>query len=66
VAAQDDVLLGVGELEARGGADALLDDVDPVTSSVTGCSTCTRVFISRKKYSPVSALSRPSIVPAPT
>ncbi len=33
----------------------------PVTSSVTGCSTCTRVFISRKKYSP--SWSRPSIVP---
>ena len=24
----------------------------PVTISVTQCSTCTRVFISRKKYSP--------------
>ena len=34
----------------------------PVTSSVTQCSTCTRVFISRKKYSP--PWSRPSIVPA--
>ena len=36
----------------------------PVTISVTQCSTCTRVFISRKKYSP--SCSRPSIVPAPT
>ncbi len=35
----------------------------PVTISVTGCSTWTRVFISRKKYSP--SWSRPSIVPAP-
>jgi hypothetical protein len=34
----------------------------PVTISVTQCSTCTRVFISRKKYSP--SWSRPSIVPA--
>ena len=34
----------------------------PVVSSVTQCSTCTRVFISRKKYSP--SWSRPSIVPA--
>ena len=33
----------------------------PVTISVTQCSTCTRVFISRKKYSP--SWSRPSIVP---
>jgi hypothetical protein len=35
----------------------------PVTISVTQCSTWTRVFISRKKYSP--SWSRPSIVPAP-
>jgi hypothetical protein len=34
----------------------------PVTISVTQCSTCTRVFISRKKYSP--SWSSPSIVPA--
>ena len=37
----------------------------PVTISVTGCSTCRRVFISRKKNSP-SAPSRNSTVPAPT
>ena len=36
----------------------------PVTISVTQCSTCTRVFISRKKYSP--SWNSPSIVPAPT
>ena len=36
----------------------------PVVISVTQCSTCTRVFISRKKYSP--SWSRPSTVPAPT
>ena len=35
----------------------------PVTSSVTGCSTCTRVFISMKKNSPFSY--RNSKVPAP-
>ena len=35
----------------------------PVTISVTQCSTWTRVFISKKKYSP--SWSRPSIVPAP-
>ena len=34
----------------------------PVTISVTQCSTCTRVFISRKKYSP--SARRPSTVPA--
>src|ERR1700685_2257013 len=41
----------------------------PVVSSVTQCSTCTRVFISRKKYSGSAsslAENRPSIVPAPT
>ena len=37
----------------------------PRTISVTGCSTCSRVFISRKKNSPVSS-SRNSTVPAPT
>src|SRR3954471_14219711 len=36
----------------------------PVVISVTQCSTWTRVFISRKKYSP--SCSMPSIVPAPT
>ena len=35
----------------------------PVTISVTQCSTCTLVFISRKKYSP--SWNSPSIVPAP-
>ena len=34
----------------------------PVAISVTQCSTCTRVFISRKKYS--SSASSPSTVPA--
>ena len=40
----------------------------PVVISVTQCSTWTRVFISRKKYSglPSRSESRPSIVPAPT
>ena len=33
-------------------------------SSVTGCSTWIRAFISRKKYSPVSASTRNSTVPA--
>jgi len=37
----------------------------PVVISVTQCSTCTRVFISRKKYSLVSLASSPSTVPAP-
>ena len=39
----------------------------PVAISVTVCSTWTRVFISRKKYSSLpsaSRASRPSIVPA--
>ena len=35
----------------------------PVTISVTQCSTWTRVFISRKKYSSPTCI--PSIVPAP-
>ncbi len=39
----------------------------PVTSSVTGCSTCRRVFISMKKNSSgASALTMNSTVPAPT
>ena len=46
----------------------------PVVISVTQCSTWTRVFISRKKYSASPALlpseepdtNSPSIVPAPT
>ena len=40
----------------------------PVVISVTQCSTCTRVFISRKKYSAVPCSvndSSPSTVPAP-
>ena len=37
----------------------------PATSSVTGCSTCSRVFTSRKLISP-SAPTRNSQVPAPT
>mmetsp|Transcript_19647 Transcript_19647/g.57321 ORF Transcript_19647/g.57321 Transcript_19647/m.57321 type:complete len:209 (+) Transcript_19647:1629-2255(+) len=37
----------------------------PVTSSVTGCSTWSRVFISQKKYSFVFESSRNSTVPAP-
>ena len=37
----------------------------PVMASVTGCSTCRRVFISMKKNSP-RASSRNSTVPAPT
>ena len=37
----------------------------PITASVTGCSTCRRVFISRK-YGLPSASSRNSTVPAPT
>ena len=36
----------------------------PVVSSVTGCSTCSRVFISRKKKSPASSAMN-STVPAP-
>jgi hypothetical protein len=36
----------------------------PVTSSVTGCSTWMRVFISMKKNSPLSASTRNSTVPA--
>ena len=36
----------------------------PVTSSVIGCSTCRRVFISRKKNSRVSGSTMNSIVPA--
>ena len=36
---------------ARGDAQLLLDQVEPVTTSVTGCSTCSRVFISMKKNS---------------
>ena len=36
----------------------------PVTASVTGCSTCSRVFISRNHHDPSSS-SRNSAVPAP-
>lgn len=38
----------------------------PVTASVTGCSTCSRGFTSRKLYSPLFMLYRYSTVPAPT
>ena len=37
----------------------------PVTSSVMGCSTCSRVFISRKTNESASASTRHSTVPAP-
>ncbi len=37
----------------------------PVTSSVTGCSTCSRVFISRKKKVSPSAGTISSMVPTP-
>jgi hypothetical protein len=62
VAAQHDVLLGDRERLARAIRICSRTMSMPETSSVTQCSTCTRVFISRKKYSP--SCSRPSIVPA--
>ena len=34
--------------------ELVVDEVTPVTASVTGCSTWRRVFISRKKKSPAS------------
>jgi len=48
VAADLDVALAVGQRFARGDEQLRFDDIDAVTSSVTGCSTCTRVFISMK------------------
>jgi hypothetical protein len=36
------------QLLAGGDADLLAHDVDAGDRSVTGCSTCTRVFISMK------------------
>src|SRR6266542_6296775 len=48
VAVEDDVVLRVAELLARGDPDLLADEVAPGHSSVTGCSTWSRVFISRK------------------
>ena len=51
--------------QAGGDPQLLLDQVDAVdTASVTGCSTCSRVFISRKKNSRVAGSSRHSTVPA--
>ncbi len=44
----------------------LLDEIEPVTISVTGCSTCSRVFISMKKYSSGRAeATMNSTVPTP-
>jgi hypothetical protein len=37
-----------GQRLARGDAQLPLDQVQPVIISVTGCSTCRRVFISMK------------------
>ena len=74
MALEGDVVLGDAERLAGGDAELELDEVDALaalvgptrtTSSVTGCSTWRRVFISRKKNSPVALSSRNSTVPAP-
>jgi len=65
VAAQRDVGLGDRQRRAAGDLDLPRTRSKPVTSSVTGCSTWMRVFISRKKNSPWRS-SRHSTVPAPT
>ena len=46
--AQLDVALLDGERLAGGDADYLLDEIDAGDEAVTGFSTCSRVFISRK------------------
>ena len=62
-----DVVLAERQRLARGDAELeLAPGRVPVTSSVTGCSTWSRVFISRKYASSVSASSRNSTVPALT
>ena len=43
-----DVGLAVAQRLARGDADLLAHQVEPVTASVTGCSTWSRVLTSRK------------------
>jgi hypothetical protein len=48
--------VGEGERQAVGDAELLATRSTPVTSSVTGCSTCRRVFTSRKE---MSRLRRP-------
>ena len=55
--------LAVGKMSIVA-AVAATAPIVPVVASVTGCSTCKRVFISRKKYSRPS--KRNSTVPAPT
>ena len=65
VAAQLDVGLGEGSSAPPAISIWARTRSTPVTSSVTGCSTWMRVFISRKKNSPCRS-SRHSTVPAPT
>ena len=48
MAGDGDVVLADGQALAGGHADPVLTMSMPVTISVTGCSTCTRVFISMK------------------
>jgi hypothetical protein len=55
---------------ARGDAELPFDQILAGNSSVTGCSTWSRVFISmnqmRSGFSPSDASAMNSIVPAPT
>ena len=65
MALEADLGLGERQLLARGDPQLELDQVEAdVTSSVTGCSTWSRVFISRKYASPVAVSRRNSTVPA--
>ena len=63
MALEPDVRLREPERLARRDAQLLLDQVEPVTASVTGCSTWSRALTSRKKNAPSSS-SRNSTVPA--
>ena len=65
MAVEADVVLGDTERLAGGDPELVGDEVTPVVSSVTGCSTWSRVFISRNVKVPRSS-SRNSHVPALT
>ena len=47
-----------------GEAQLQRDEVEALTSSVTGCSTCSRVLTSRNQNAPVASMTN-STVPAP-
>ena len=56
VARQAQFVLPQRQRLARRHAQLPFDEVQPVTASVTGCSTCSRVFISMKKKSRTAPL----------